>query len=88
MQLTENWGVGGSLRYDLDDSKFLYNSVYLRYSDECFVLTATYTELNYNVADIDDDRTLMLRFELKHIGDFQYKTDALDFAFGGEERTN
>lgn len=88
MQLTENWAVGGSLRYDLDDSKFLYNSVYLRYSDECFVLTATYTELNYNVADIDDDRTLMLRFELKHIGDFQYKTDALDFAFGGEERTN
>ena len=52
------------------------------------MLTATYTELYYNSATIDDDRTLMLRFELKHLGEFKYKTDALDFAFGGEQRTN
>jgi len=30
----------------------------------------------------------MLRFELKHLGEFNYKTDNLDFMFGGEQRTN
>jgi LPS-assembly protein len=30
----------------------------------------------------------MLRFEFKHLGDFAAKTDALDFDFGGDQRTN
>ena len=60
----------------------------MRYADDCFVLTATYTELYYNSESIDDDRSLMLRFEFKHLGEFAYKTDTLDFAFGGEQRTD
>ena len=88
MRLTENWSLGGGLRYDLDTKQFLQDSIQVKYSDECFVLTATYSEYFFNSATIDDDRTLMLRFELKHLGEFQYKTDTLDFAFGGEQRTN
>jgi LPS-assembly protein len=30
----------------------------------------------------------MLRFELKHLGDFAAKTSTLDFDFGGDQRTN
>ncbi len=88
MRLTENWSLGGGLRYDLDTKEFLQDSIQVKYADECFVLTATYSEYFFNSATIDDDRTLMLRFELKHLGEFQYKTDTLDFAFGGEQRTN
>ncbi len=88
LRLTDSWSIGGGFRYDIDASELRQDSIQVKYSDECFVLTATYSELYYNSATIDDDRTLMLRFELKHLGEFQYKTDSLDFAFGGEQRTN
>ena len=88
VRLTDNWSIGGGVRYDIDESRTLQDSFQLKYADECFVLTATYSELYYNSATIDDDRTLLLRFELKHLGEFQYKTDTLDFAFGGEQRAN
>ena len=29
-----------------------------------------------------------MRFELKHLGEFKYATDNLDFAFGGQQRTD
>ena len=88
LQLTDRWSVGAGVRYDIDDARVLNDSVQLRYADECFVLTATYSELYYDSESIDDDRTLMMRFELKHLGDYEYKTDTLDFNFGGEQRTS
>ncbi len=88
IQLTDNWSIGGGLRYDIDAQRILQDSLQLKYADECFVLTATYSELFFNSATIDDDRTLMLRFEFKHLGEFAYRTDTLDFAFGGEQRAN
>lgn len=88
LRLTDNWSIGAGFRYDLTDSELRQDAIHLRYSDECFVLTATYEELYYQSATIDDDRTLMLRFELKHLGEFAYKSDALDFAFGGDQRTD
>ena len=49
-----------------------------------FVLTASYIEtfVENTALDIKPDRTLMLRFELKHLGDFNYRTDALNHVFG------
>ena len=88
LRLTDNWSIGAGFRYDITDSELRQDSIQLKYADECFVLTATYQELYYQSATIDDDRTLMLRFELKHLGEFAYKSDALDFAFGGDQRTD
>lgn len=87
VRLTDNWSLGGGMRYDIDESQLLSDFLSVKYSDECFVLTATYSESYYNSATIQDDRTLMLRFELKHLGEFKYASDTLDFAFGGEQRT-
>lgn len=88
LRLTENWSVGGGIRYDLDENELRQDTIQVQYSDECFVLTASYEELLYSNATIDNDRALMLRFELKNLGEFKYRTDALDFAFGGDQRTN
>jgi LPS-assembly protein len=88
LRLTDNWSVGAGFRYDIDAGDLRQDSVQIKYSDECFVLTATYQELYYQSATIDDDRSLMLRFEFKHLGQFAYKSDALDFAFGGDQRTD
>jgi LPS-assembly protein len=58
--------------------------IQLKYQDECFVLTASYTEtfVENQALEIRPDRTLMLRFELKHLGDFNYRTDVLSTGFG------
>ena len=88
LRLTDNWSVGAGFRYDIDAGDLRQDSIQIKYSDECFVLTATYQELYYQSATIDDDRSLMLRFEFKHLGQFAYKSDALDFAFGGDQRTD
>lgn len=88
VQLTDQWSAGAGMRYDIDASQVLSDFISVRYADECFVLTATYSESYYNSETIQDDRTLMLRFELKHLGEFKYASDTLDFAFGGQERTN
>ena len=36
--------------------------------------------------EIEPDRTVMLRFELKHLGGFKYKTDVLDHTFGSDQQ--
>jgi LPS-assembly protein len=48
------------------------------------VLTASYTEtfIENAALDLKPDRTVMLRFELKHLGEFNYKTDQLNHVFG------
>lgn len=88
LQLTENWSASAGVRYDIDAGALRQDTFQVKYSDECFVLTAAYIEQHYDTATITDDRTVMLRFELKHLGEFAYKTDNLDFMFGGDQRTN
>ena len=83
LKLTTNWSVLGSLRYDIDAKDRIQDVVQLKYADECFVLTASYTEtfVENSALDLKPDRTLMLRFELKHLGEFNYKTDQLNHVF-------
>ncbi len=87
IQLTDRWSLLGSIRYDIDDSFKLSDAIRLRYADECFVLTASYVEtfINDPTRDIDPDRSVYLHFALKHLGEFQYKTDALDFVYGDDQ---
>lgn len=86
LRLTDRWTLSGSIRYDLDEARVLTDSIRLAYLDECFMLSATYSETYINDPDrfIEPDRTLMLRFELKHLGGFNYQTNVVDF-LGGED---
>ncbi len=87
LKLTDRWAVGSMLRYDIDANVWLQQQYQVKYSDECFVLTATYTDNNiHNPAlSTQHDRTLMLRFELKYLGDFKYQTSISDTAFGNNQ---
>ena len=84
LRLTDNWSIAGMMRFDIDEKQRIQDQIQLKYADECFVLTASYTETFVENAALDlrPDRTLMLRFELKYLGQFQYKTDSLDHVFG------
>jgi LPS-assembly protein len=72
LKLTDKWFLIGSARYDLDQSKRLQDSIGLKYLDECFMLTTTYSETFYTDRDIRPDKQIMVRFELKHLGGFNY----------------
>ena len=87
LQLTNRWSIGGTSRYNLQDGNFRYDSVNLKYVDECFALTASYIQSNYSDLSITPDQTVMLRFEFKHLGDFATSTGT-DFNLGGDQRTN
>jgi LPS-assembly protein len=86
LRLTDRWTLSGSMRYDLDEAKVLTDSIRLAYLDECFMLSATYSEtyINDPARFIEPDRVVMLRFELKNLGGFNYQTNVVDF-MGGED---
>ena len=83
LKLSDRWSLMGLIRYDIDARMRLHDSVQLKYSDECFVLTAVYSETFFDnpTLDIKQDRSFMLRFEWKYLGEFKYKTDNLDHLF-------
>ena len=87
LKLTEFWSFGAGMRYDIDEQFVLTNKYTLKYADECFVMSASYYETRVNdpTRDIQPDRTFYVQFELKHLGQFGYKTDALDFIFGDDQ---
>jgi LPS-assembly protein len=86
LKLTNNWSLLGSMRYDLDAHQRIQDTLALKYADECFVLTASYIEtfITNEALNLRPDRTVMVRFELKHIGQFNYKTDQLNHVFGDQ----
>lgn len=86
LRLTDRWTLTGSIRYDLDNDEVLTDSIGLAYLDECFMLSATYSETYITDAarDIEPDQVVMLRFEFKHLGGFNYETNVVD-TLGGED---
>ncbi|MCB1526417.1 MAG: LPS-assembly protein LptD [Hyphomicrobiaceae bacterium] len=87
LQLTDNWSVMATMRYDIDDTRRLLDTFRIKYTDECFVLTATYQESFIKDIErgLEPDRTVMLHFQFKHLGSYNYKTDTLDFVFGDQQ---
>jgi LPS-assembly protein len=84
LRLTDRWSILGQMRYDIEDRQRIQDVYQLKYQDECFVLSASYIEtfVENPALDIQKDRTLMLRFELKNLGQYSYRTDALSHYFG------
>lgn len=87
LQLTDRWNISGSSRYNLQEGNSRYDSINLKYIDECFALTASYIQSSYSNESIEPDHTVMLRLEFKHFGDFVTSTGT-DFSLGGNQRTN
>ena len=88
LRLTNHWSVSGSAALRPRCQAAHPGLLQLKYADECFVLTASYIEtfVENEALDLKPDRTLMLRFELKHIGEFNYKTDQLNHLFGDQNQ--
>jgi LPS-assembly protein len=90
LRITDRWSLTGLLRYDLDEQFRLMDGLIVKYTDECFVLTAQYTEsfVNNPQQYIKPDRAVMLRFEWKYLGDYKYSANNIDQWFNQNATTS
>jgi LPS-assembly protein len=81
LKLTDRWSVLGAVIYDIDEKFRVQDALQVKYTDDCFAISATYAEtfINNPSRDITPDRSIMLRFEFKYLGGFG-KTSHLDTA--------
>lgn len=88
LKLSDRWTVFAAMRYDLDDGTRLTDSIQLRYGDDCFAVSLSYNEtfIVDPSRDLDEDQTVMVRFELKNLGEYKYKTDVLDHTYGTDDQ--
>ncbi len=72
LRLSEHWSLLGGIRFDIDTQQRLQDTIQIRYADDCFVLTASYTEsfITNPALGIEPDKAVMLRLEFKHLGTF------------------
>ena len=88
VRLTDHWSLLGNARYDIDQDFLLSDSVQAKYADECFVLAVTYTETRINDAKIGitSDRSIGVRFVLKHIGEFKTSSNSFGNSFDNQDK--
>ncbi len=89
LKLTDFWSIAAVGRYDLEHQMLLQDQFIVKYTDECFVLTATYIDTYFTdpTRDIKPDRSIMLRFELKHLGELSYTNANVDNIFSNPSGT-
>ncbi len=74
LRLVENWYLVGKMRYDIEGSQRISDSLGIKYADDCFALTVTYEETFIRDRDIEPNESVMVRFEFKHLGAFDLRT--------------
>ena len=87
LKLTDHWSVLGSMRYNLRNKDIVTDSFALKYADDCFAMTTTYQEtfIQNAALGLENDRSVMLRFELKNLGGLNYRTSSVDYTFGNNQ---
>lgn len=69
--LDSNWTVSGSLVYDIEAESRVTHSIGLAYDDECFSLSATYSDTREDYSDLVGGREVFLRINLRTLGEGQ-----------------
>jgi LPS-assembly protein len=77
LKVADNWTVFGDLRYSLDRDEFVRNSVGIKYSNECFMLSVTYSETNINDGEIKPDQSILVRYDILQLGGSTNRTDSI-----------
>ena len=79
LKLDANWSALASARYNIDKNEFVTDSLGLKYSsaEDCVGVSVTYSESYIQDQDVQPDKTLLFRVDLKYLGGAQVKTDAL-----------
>ena len=74
VEITDNWSVLGSITYDLNADSRVGQSLGLAYEDECFAITATYSETTDPYSDLASERQIFLRVSLRTLADTEFSS--------------
>jgi LPS-assembly protein len=77
IKLADHWSLFGDIRYDLDDDLMIRNSIGLKYTDECFMLSVSYVETNVEDGEIHPDKTVLVKYNLLDLGGNESRTDKI-----------
>ncbi len=76
--LSDQWSIYGGGRYSLqnasNDPGFVSDKLGVKYTDECFTVSLDYSTYYQNYGDIEAQRQIMVRFNLRTLGDGQFET--------------
>ena len=78
VEFADNWSVLGSLVYDLNNDARVGHSFGLSYADECFALSAVYSETTDPYSDLASEREIFLRISLRNLGDSTFSSQLDD----------
>ena len=67
--LTEAWSVLGALTYDVENHSPVKRSLGLAYADECFEISAVYSDTPEQYSDLVTGRQVFVRISLRTLGD-------------------
>ena len=74
VRIADNWSVLASLTYDLRNDSRVAQSLGVAYLDDCFAISATYSETTDPYSDLASEREIFLRVSLRTIGDTQFSS--------------
>jgi LPS-assembly protein len=77
LKVADNWTVFGDMRYALDRDDFVRNSIGIKYSDECFMLSVVYAETNIRDGEIQPDQSILVRYDILQLGNSGSRTDSI-----------
>ena len=71
LEFKENWSLLGKLVYDIENDSPVTQAVGLSYLDECFYISAVYSETFDPYSDLTSDRSVYVRVSLRTLSDNQ-----------------
>lgn len=77
LKLSDRWTLFGDMRYDMEREDFVRNSIGIKYSDECFMLSVTYQETNISDGEIQPDQSILVRYDILQLGSSNSRTDTI-----------
>jgi len=70
--VVENWSVLGGATFDLEEQARVSSSLGLAYDDECFNLSAVYSETRDRYTDLVTNQQVLVRVNLRTVGGTEY----------------
>jgi LPS-assembly protein len=74
LNATDNLRAFGALRYDIGNAALVGLGAGIAYDDDCFSVSLAYTKTRDDYTDLTEDQRIMLRVELRTLGDGQFST--------------
>ncbi len=67
--VSDTWSILGSLTYDVENSSAVTRTVGLAYADDCFAISAVYSDTPEQYSDLVTGRQVFVRISLRTLGD-------------------